>query len=214
MSKRNQIRILVLVLANVVLLARIVYSGFNRDVQVRVPPLDERQVVLRDTLNANTCERAVWLAHQPYATQIGAAEGTIPAYHATLIATAVLTNHYGTDITAGSTSTAPMLLQADVFNQERTIWGQLWLPEDDDTDRGTVVYIDAHAAVPLLVFTDVGVQDTAHPSCLQPTAPTPVATHYRRFAPFVWGTALMLISFGIVLDYRDRISRLTLRKRR
>ncbi len=214
MGKRKQIRIIVLVLANLVLLARIVYSGFNRDVQVRVPPLDERQIVLRDTLNANTCERAIWLAHQPYATRADAAEGTISAYHAMLITTAVLTNHYGTDITTGATTTAPILLQADVFNQQRTIWGQLWLPADGDADRGTVVYIDAHAAVPLLVFTDVGVRDTAHLSCQQPTPPTPVATHYREFAPFVWGTAVMLISFGIVLDYRDRISRLTLRKRR
>lgn len=204
-------------MVNLALLGRVTYLLATRDVQVRVAPLVTQQIIERGNLNANTCARAVFLANTPDATPIqNQTTIGIDAKQANIIGEAVLNNEFTHDLTQDALTTAPMLLTADVFDEQRTVWGQLWLPPAEsgsyDDSTGVVLYIDAVAAVPLLLFTDVDVKDTTDASCIYPTTVDRQA-QYRTFAPFLYGTAMMFISFGLVLDYRQRITRFANPKR-
>lgn len=180
--------------------------------------LPAERVITRDDLKANTCTSALINASNPDATPADLATyNTIDADEAARIGDAVLAAHYQSHRETQAITSEPFLMSAPLRNTERLVWGQLWLPADDaggyDQSKASIVYVDAFAAAPLFLYTDITVKNplTGAGCVIPPPLPDP-AVQAQRFTPLMLGVSLMMIAAGMVLDYRQRIRRLTLQK--
>jgi hypothetical protein len=215
LKRRNKARIVALVIVNMLLVARLAFLLLTRETIVRYPALVEQQIIERDDIRANTCTRAILLPASPNAVPVTDADiiPIIDAELAALVSDTILSDYFGRPLTSEIIVHDPLLITAEIFGEERLIYARLWLlPDENGTYEksvGAVLYIDANAAVPLTLYTDVQVRNPQAEGCfLRP--PTNYRRRYETIAPLLFLIALTLILTGVFVDRRDRRERLKL----
>ncbi|MEL6151891.1 MAG: hypothetical protein AAFV33_00295 [Chloroflexota bacterium] len=207
MRRTSRARIAALVVVNLLLLARLIYLIATREPPITFPPLEPEQVIERDDLNARTCTRAILLAANPDAEPADEFETAIAPDYAARVADVVLAAYFERRLGRDVIVHEPLLVTADVFGEERLIWGRMWLPPDEDGNYDdaevAIVYVDARAAVPLLIYTDARVRDPQAEGCFLPQ-PADYRRRYEIIAPLLFATALTLIFTGVYMDRRER----------
>lgn len=193
---------------NIALVVRIVVLSLaaSERAPLLLPP---ERVIERDDLKAPNCTSALINASNPDATPANPAEHTtIDPDEAANIGDAVLAAHY--DAAPRAVTSAPFLMRAPLHSTERLVWGRLWLPADHagtyEDSKAAIVYVDAIAAAPLFLYTNITVwEPLTGDGCIVPPPPPDRRAQLAQAAPLVLGVSLMLIGVGAVLDYRRRV---------
>ncbi len=206
LNNRVKARIAVLVLMLVALSARMALSAAAR-VTDPPPTLLDEQIVPMERLTADSCTAAIIRAHSPDAEPLpDDSAAMIDARLAARISDRFLPGY--TDTTGPAMTTEPLLLSAQFDSGERLVWGQLWLPADDDggydDHEAVVVYVDDTLATPLLMFTDIEVRDPVGTSGCREYTPFSLSIYADWVFTALLSMGVALISVGLVADYRTK----------
>lgn len=182
-----------------------------------LPPLLEQQIIDRNGLRVNDCERAILRANQPYGEAVNPNRVTEPnlmdAEAARLLLDRALSDYLG--LYGGVESAVvgtPLLLRVDIQTEKRLVWGRVWvLPNFDgiyDGQSAYVMYLDAIAGVPLALFTDIEIlQLDTSPSCLVPLdATAQQKQQLTNGSAFLIVASLAFILIGLIWEIRQQIN--------
>lgn len=166
------------------------------------PALLDEQIVPVERLTVDSCTAAIVRAHTPDADPL-------PDPTAALL-NPRLANHIAnrifpqyTDTTRAAITTDPLLLSAQFDSGTRLVWGQLWLPLDEN-NQAVVIYVDDTLAMPLLMFTDITVNNPLGAAGCQKHTPLSLSITPDWIFTALLSTGLALISIGLVADYRTK----------
>jgi hypothetical protein len=210
LSNRIKARLTVLLGLLVVLGWRLVMQQAEAAARIPFPPLIAEQLVSLAEVQIDDCSVAAMTVHtQSLVTPSPDQQATAvlsegrAALLVRSVATAYLQRDYQTPARVGQ----PSMVVGDFLGEDRLAWGQVWQPSGFDgtyaeTDA-LLIYVDAVAAVPLMVYTDLQVAPDVR-NCLLPPPPHTLADQLQRGLPVIVVMAAMLIAFGVLLQLRMR----------
>lgn len=210
MSNRVKARLTVMVGLLLYIIWQLVMQQAALASRIPFPTLLPEQVMSVEDVEIVDCSVAIGEVHtEPLSTPSPEMHATVVLTdeRAALLVRSVATAYLQRDYHLPARVGLPALVVGEFFGETRIAWGQVWQPPGfDGTFAGTdalVVYVDAVAAVPLAIYTDLPMADEVT-GCLLPTPQPSLEERLNNGLPIILGLAVMLIAFGGLLELRTR----------